>query len=224
VLLIYRLIHRMHGLLGYIAIFGTTRISHFFETFFFHGYTRHENVCFCVLVDRYALYCFACKIWRWVVYLVPEKKATLYKKKRKSKVHIFQFSKTFHTPPIEKRADHSLGKSLIFFRSLFSCERDRQPTIKFDIDLVVLLIYRLILRKPGWREWIEFFDITPINRFLQASFSVHDSTQRRRVCFWASVNRYAFHGVACKIWRWVVFVSPAKWATPYQKKGSKVYI
>jgi hypothetical protein len=54
----------------------------FFEPFFFcHGCIRHKSVCFWVSVVRYALYRFACNIWRRGVYLVPEKKATFCKKK-----------------------------------------------------------------------------------------------------------------------------------------------
>jgi hypothetical protein len=38
-------------------------------------------------------------------------------------------------------------KSPIFLGLHFSCERDRQPVIKFNIDLEVLFIYRLIPTK-----------------------------------------------------------------------------
>jgi hypothetical protein len=51
----------------------------------------------------------------------------------------------FHTPPIVKMQT-ILGKSPTFFESPFSCERDRQPALKFDMDLNVLIIYRLIPR------------------------------------------------------------------------------
>jgi hypothetical protein len=33
------------------------------------------------------------------------------------------------------------------------------------------------------------FDTTPISRYLETSFSVHDSIQRKDACFWVSVNR-----------------------------------
>jgi hypothetical protein len=139
VLLIYRLIPRTHGLLGYTITFGTTPICRFFKAlFFFHGCIRHGSVCFWVSVDRYALHRFACKIWRWVVYLVPGKKAT---PQNNFNPRQLKNGQTIH---------YCLGKSLTFFRSPFSCERNRQPSIKFDIDLKVLFIYRLIPRKSGF--------------------------------------------------------------------------
>jgi hypothetical protein len=51
----------------------------------------------------------------------------------------------FQPPPIVKMQP-ILGKSPTFFESPISCERDRQPALKFDMDLNELLIYRLIPR------------------------------------------------------------------------------
>jgi hypothetical protein len=67
------------------------------------------------------------------------------------------------------------------------------------MDLDVLFIYRLIPRKTSLPESIVFFDTTQISRFLGASFRVQDSTQRKDVCFWVSVDRYALYRGACKI-------------------------
>jgi hypothetical protein len=65
------------------------------------------------------------------------------------------------------------------------------------MDLDVRLIYRLIPKTHGLLGYTTFFSTTPINRFLEASFSVEGSTQRKSVCFWVSVDRYALYGVAC---------------------------
>jgi hypothetical protein len=81
----------------------------------------------------------------------------------------------------------------------FSCNRNRQPTIKVDVDLEVLFIYRLIPRKSGFRESTGFFDTTPISRFLRASFSVHGGIQHESACFWVSVDRYALYSGTCEI-------------------------
>jgi hypothetical protein len=59
---------------------------------------------------------------------------------------------SFQTPAFEKKDRPSPSKKFHFFRSRFSCEKNRQPTIKFDIDLEVLLFYRLIPRKLGFPE------------------------------------------------------------------------
>jgi hypothetical protein len=61
--------------------------SGLFFFFCFHGYIRHESACFWVSVVRYALHHFAYQIGRWVVYLVPEKKATLWKKSGRKSIH-----------------------------------------------------------------------------------------------------------------------------------------
>jgi hypothetical protein len=62
------------------------------------------------------------------------------------------FLKTFQTPTFGKRTDHYRGESSIFLGLDVSCERDRQPTIKFTIDPEVPFIYRGILRKSGFFE------------------------------------------------------------------------
>jgi hypothetical protein len=73
--------------------------------------------------------------------------------------------KTISNLAIWKNVRPSRWKKSHFFRSPFSCERDKQPTMKFNIDTEVLFIYRLIPRKPGFRESMVFFDTTPISRF-----------------------------------------------------------
>jgi hypothetical protein len=87
-------------------------------------------------------------------------------KKRGSKVHIskkFQFSKHFKPRHLENwQGTDPLGKSPTF---LFSYKRDRQLTLKFDMAIDVLSIYRLIARKFGLLGWIAVFDTTPISRF-----------------------------------------------------------
>jgi hypothetical protein len=49
---------------------------------------------------------------------------------------------TFQIPPF--------GKSPIFLGLAFSCERDRQPTIKYNINPEVVFSYTLISRKSGF--------------------------------------------------------------------------
>jgi hypothetical protein len=58
----------------------------------------------------------------------------------------------FQTPPSGKRTDHPLGKSPTLLESHCFSERDKQPALKFDMDLNVLSIYWLIPRKPGFLE------------------------------------------------------------------------
>jgi hypothetical protein len=70
-----------------------------------------------------------------------------------------------------------------FFGAHFSCEQDGEPNFKFDIDLQVLFIYRLIPREPDFLERVAIFDTTPIGRFRRASRSVHGRSQRTRACF-----------------------------------------
>jgi hypothetical protein len=63
VLLIYRLMSRMHGLLGYTATFGSTSISRFFMVYLsVHKLIEHPNACFVVPVDSHTLHCVACEI------------------------------------------------------------------------------------------------------------------------------------------------------------------
>jgi hypothetical protein len=62
---------------------------------------------------------------------------------------IDQFSKSpnlqhFHPPPF--------GKSPTFLESQFSCERNRNPTIKLNMNLEVHFGYRLILKRLGVLE------------------------------------------------------------------------
>jgi hypothetical protein len=52
----------------------------------------------------------------------------------------------FPTPTFEKRTGDPLGKSSIFFISLFSPELDRQPAFKLERHPDMLLSYRLIPR------------------------------------------------------------------------------
>jgi hypothetical protein len=66
-----------------------------------------------------------------------------------------QFSKSlnseiFQTPSFEGQIIPLEKVSL--FRSHFSCERNRQPTIKFDMDQEMRFIYRLILQKSVFLE------------------------------------------------------------------------
>jgi hypothetical protein len=50
---------------------------------------------------------------------------------------------------ISLKKGHTLEKSL-FFEAHFSCKRDEQPSFKFDIDLEVRFVYRLIPKKPAF--------------------------------------------------------------------------
>jgi hypothetical protein len=81
----------------------------------------------------------------------------------------FQFSKTFQAPPNGKWTGHPLGKSYIFLASHFSPEWDREPNFKLNMDLDVLLIYRLIPRTHDLLGYIATFGTTPISRFFKAS-------------------------------------------------------
>jgi hypothetical protein len=101
----------------------------------------------------------------------------------------------FQTPPFEKRTDPRFEKNL-FFGAHFSCERDRQSTFKFNKDLKVLFIYRLISRKLTFFGWLATFGITPASRFWGAFRSVHGRIQHKSACFWVSVDRYALHRAA----------------------------
>jgi hypothetical protein len=47
----------------------------------------------------------------------------------------------------------------------------------------VLVIYRWIPRKLGFRESIVFFDTMPISRFFVAPFSVHGGIQQGSAFF-----------------------------------------
>jgi hypothetical protein len=60
------------GLLQSIAFWGTSRSG--------HRRIQHTTACFWISVDRDVAHCVSCKIWRWVVHLVSEKCATIYKK------------------------------------------------------------------------------------------------------------------------------------------------
>jgi hypothetical protein len=83
-----------------------------------------------------------------------EKKQLFTKKGAKS----LQFSKSIQLPPFGKSTDHPLGKSPTFLNLNFFAKRNIQFTIKFDMDLEVPFIYRLIPRKSGYREPIVFFE------------------------------------------------------------------
>jgi hypothetical protein len=121
--------------------------------------------------------------------------------------------KIFKPPPFGKRTDHPLGKSLTCFVSHFSCERNKQPTFKFNIEAETLFIYRLIPRMPNFLGWFAIFYTTPISRFWEASRSVHGHIQHKNACFWVSVDRYALHCADYKIWRWIVYLGFEKYAT-----------
>jgi hypothetical protein len=57
VLLIYRLMPRMHGLHGYTATFGTIPISRFFRAFCsVHEVTGRTDACFLASVDSQAMH------------------------------------------------------------------------------------------------------------------------------------------------------------------------
>jgi hypothetical protein len=77
------------------------------------------------------------------------------------------FQKHFKSRNLENGQIHPLGKSPTFLYLDLFCKRNRQPTIKFDVDLLVLFIYRLIPRTLGFRESIVFFDTTQISCFLE---------------------------------------------------------
>jgi hypothetical protein len=61
-------------------------------------------------------------------------------------------------------------KKLLFFASHFSPEWGRQPVFKLNMDLDVLLIYRLIPRTHGLLGYTATFGTTPISRFFKASW------------------------------------------------------
>jgi hypothetical protein len=103
-----------------------------------------------------------------------------------------------------KRRQLKKGQTIPFekvshFRFKFSCKRNRQPTIEFDVDLDVLVIYRRAPRTHNFIESIGFFDTTLISRYLEASFSVHGVIRHKRACFWVSFDRYVLYCGACKI-------------------------
>jgi hypothetical protein len=142
-----------------IVFFDTTPISHFFgASFSVHEVIQHKNACFLVSVDRYALHCISCKIWRCVVYLGSEKWVTLHKKLGGSNPISFQKLKLspFNPRRSEKGQIPPLGKSPTFLESHIFCERDRQPAFKFRIASEVLLIYRRMPKKLSFLAWNVF--------------------------------------------------------------------
>jgi hypothetical protein len=132
--------------LQFVAFWGASRSV--------HGRIKNKSACFWLSVDRYLLHRVACKIWRRVVHLGSEKKATLFEINGGQKFIFIIFN--FPTPPFEERTD--LGKSLTFFWY-------GQPDFKFDIDSEGLFINRMILRKTDSIGWLVAFDTTPIGRF-----------------------------------------------------------
>jgi hypothetical protein len=102
------------------------------------------------------------------------------------------------------------GQAIPLELSHFSCERNKQSTIKFNIDLEVAFIYRLIPRKSGFR-WVHWrFWYHSNHSLLGASFDFHGGIRHKSVCFWVSVGRYVLYRGACKIWRWVVYLGLRK--------------
>jgi hypothetical protein len=67
---------------------------------------------------------------------------------------------------------HPLGKSYIFLASHFSPEWNRQPAFKLNMDLDVLLIYRLIPRTHGLLGYIATFGTLQSVAFLRLLGSV----------------------------------------------------
>jgi hypothetical protein len=112
-------------------------------------------------------------------------------------------------------------KKSYFFGAHFPCEWDERPNFKFGIDLEVLFIYQLIPRKPDFLEWPAIWIPLQLFAFWGGSRGVHGHINHQNACFWVSFDRYALHCVACKIWRWVVYLGSEKWATLYKKLGFK---
>jgi hypothetical protein len=77
------------------------------------------------------------------------------------------------TPPFVKRTDHTHGKSHFFLASHFSLEWNRQSAFKFDMDLDVLLIYRLIPRRFGLLHKLPILVPLQSVTFFKASCSVY---------------------------------------------------
>jgi hypothetical protein len=74
----------------------------------------------------------------------------------------------FQIPPFGKKGRSPPWKMLHFFASHFSPGWDRQPAFKFNMNLYVVLIYRLIPRTHGLLGYTASFGITPISRFFKA--------------------------------------------------------
>jgi hypothetical protein len=67
VLFIYRLIPRKPDLFGRLAIFATTPIGRILRaSWSVHGCIQHKCAGVWISVNRYALHCVACEIWRCV--------------------------------------------------------------------------------------------------------------------------------------------------------------
>jgi hypothetical protein len=82
----------------------------------------------------------------------------------------------FSNPAISKKETTASKKSQLF-RSQFSCERNRQSTIKFDVDLDMIFIYRLVLRKLGFLESIVFLYHSNQSLYEEFFFSFTDAYQ-----------------------------------------------
>jgi hypothetical protein len=109
-----------------------------------------------------------------------------------------------------KKGQDFLGKSFIFLASLFSPELNRQPNFKFNMDLDVPFIFRLIQCAPGFLGYIDNFQAAPTSRFFTANSSAHSPIEHKSACFLVPFDRRALHCVACQIWGWVVYLSSEK--------------
>jgi hypothetical protein len=132
----------------------------------FEGATRSVHVrilrpCACLWVsfDRYALHRIACEVLRWVVH---------------QKFTFSNSSNFLISKPAIWRKDR--WKKSHFFEGHFSCERDGQPTFKFEIDSEVLFTYRWLSRKLDFLGWLDIFYTTPIGRFWSFSESSRPHT------------------------------------------------
>jgi hypothetical protein len=126
--------------------------------------------------------------WLWPVCWNVNRVTQVLWMEQRLKVFKRRHVETGQTMPLERN-----------FGSHFSCGWDRQPTFKFDINLEVLFIYRLIPRNPGFLWSSAEFDSTPISRFFKAFCSSHGCILHKHAPFFVSFDIYALHCAACEI-------------------------
>lgn len=101
----------------------------------------------------------------------------------------------FHTPPFGKKVDHPSVKVSLFLGHSFSWEQDSQPALKFSMKKVVLPIYRMVPRIPGFPESLDAFRCTPVSRRLGSVALAYEHNIRRMRTRYrlADINYVLFH-------------------------------
>jgi hypothetical protein len=73
----------------------------------------------------------------------------------------------FNLRLLEKGQTIPLGKVPLFLDLIFSCEQNKRPTLKFDVDADMCSIYRMIPRKFGFLGSVAVLRSTPISRSFE---------------------------------------------------------